>query len=420
MLRSIVLLGLLPILIVAQAPPKLPTVRYVAGATATFATHTQLTGYNFAWGPSDGEFGAIPAGGGRYMFYGAGGSAFACNRTRGPIIEGAFAFTGTLDRVSGGDGCKKLFGPSPGPAAWTFARDYAGGGQVVRFSGGGKSGWLMVLHGEYWWQNPNTPDHKCSGAACFYSSLGLAMSTDGGQSFKVVGEIVQPSPPRSYFTGGGNSMPIGYGSLIVADADGKHLDNPPADPSRAYFYTFYTDFTPGLPGVCATAACLAVARAPYGELVEAVLSNDPHRVAKAFHKYDGASPDPWMQPATSDTLDNSVGAGKFAPLWTQDTGGQPTVLYDHAFDVYLAAYVFGGGALGIRIRASRDLIHWSGPIGAPIQEPGRTLYYPTLLGETGEPTIGGPAPRLYFTSFATFPDYGSSVFETIQLTLSSP
>jgi hypothetical protein len=418
MSRCIVLLGLMPMLIVAQAPANVPTIRYVAGATATFATHDQLAGYNFAWGPSDGQFGAIPAGGGRYTFYGAAGSAFGCNRTRGPMI-GAFAFAGTLDRVSAGDGCKRLFGPSPGPTGWTFAQNYAGGGPVVRFSGGGKSGWLMVFHGESWWQNPDTPDHKCSGVACFYSSLGLAVSTDGGQSFKVVGEIVQPSQPRSSFTGGGKNMGIGYGSLIVADASGRHLDNPPADPSSAFFYAFYTDFTPGLPGVCATVTCLAVARAAYGELVAAALSSDPHRVAKAFHKYDGASPNSWTQPATSDTLDNSVGAGGFAPLWTQDAGGSPTVMYDRAFDVYLVAYVFGAGAKGIRIRASRDLIHWSQPIGAPIEEPGRTLAYPTLLGEMGEPTIGGPAPRLYFSSFVTFPNWGSSVFETIQLTLSS-
>jgi hypothetical protein len=75
---------------------------------------------------------------------------------------------------------------------------------------------------------------------------------------------------------------------------------------------------------------------------------------------------------------------------------------------------------GIEVRASNDLLHWSEPIAAPYTEKGRTLYYPTLIGETGDPTIGGPAPRIYFSSFPTgsFPDYTTSVFESLQLLLS--
>jgi hypothetical protein len=92
------------------------------------------------------------------------------------------------------------------------------------------------------------------------------------------------------------------------------------------------------------------------------------------------------------------------------------VIYDSTFDVYLAVYQ---SRAGIKMRASSNLIHWSGPIGAPIQEPGRTLYYPTLIGETGDPTIAGPAPRIYFSSFPTgsFPNYKTSTFESVQLTL---
>ncbi|HXY54389.1 MAG TPA: hypothetical protein VEM40_06940 [Nitrospirota bacterium] len=42
-------------------------------------------------------------------------------------------------------------------------------------------------------------------------------------------------------------------------------------------------------------------------------------------------------------------------------GVQPEVLYDSAFDVYLAVNQSSGA---IEVRASYDLIHWSGPIGA--------------------------------------------------------
>src|ERR1700680_641518 len=38
---------------------------------------------------------------------------------------GAFSFTGTLDQVTGNNGCKRLFGPGDGPAGWVFDRNYA-------------------------------------------------------------------------------------------------------------------------------------------------------------------------------------------------------------------------------------------------------------------------------------------------------
>jgi uncharacterized protein (TIGR03437 family) len=405
----------------ARAQKPVPAISGVFGSPVTFATHAELHGYGFSFGPSDGQFGAIPAGGNSYTFYGAAGSTAACAGTKN--AKGAFSFIGTLDHVTGSNGCTRLFGPGDAPAGWVFDTNYAGGGQVVRFASGGKSGWLMVFHGEYWWQNPATTTHKCdvvggsgSQVECFYASLGLAVSTDNGKMFKVAGQILQPSQPLSVFTGGGTNMNVGYGSLVVADANGKHLDNPPADASSAYFYLFYLDLLPRSPGVCNTAVCMGVARAPYADVVAAALSGDPHQVARVFHKYDGASPNPWTQPATSDTPNLSGTAGKYTPLWTDEPGGAE-VIYDSAFDVYLAVYQSGGG---IKVRASSDLIHWSGAIGAPYSEPGRTLYYPTLMGETGDPTIGGAAPRVYFSSFPTglFPDYTTAVFESVTLTLS--
>jgi hypothetical protein len=156
--------------------------------------------------------------------------------------------------VTGSNGCRKLFGPRDGPAGWVFNRNYAGGGQVVRFALGGKRGWLMSFHGEIWWKNQASPDRMCevvggsgSKVNCFYSSLGLALSTDDGSTFKVAGQILQPSEPMSVFAGSGRNMFVGDGSLIVADADGKHLDNPPSDPSSAYFYLFYNDLSSGHP-----------------------------------------------------------------------------------------------------------------------------------------------------------------------------
>jgi hypothetical protein len=405
---------------VVQAAATTPTIGYVLGSPITFATRTALDSYGFLWGPSDGQFGAIPAGGGSYTFYGTAASNSNCTGTSPNATGRAFTFTGTLDHVTGSNGCKRLFGPGDGPPSWVFDRDYAGGGQVVPFEGGGKKGWLMSFHGEFHWKNmANPPSYLCDKQICFYSSLGLAVSTDNGKSFKVVGQVLQPSEPLSFFTGGGTYMAVGYGSLVVADAGGKHIDNPPSDPTGAYFYLFFTDFLPGSPGACAASVCMGVARAPYADVVAAVLSGDPHKVATVFHKYDGASPSPWSQPATSDTADLSGTAGKFAPLWTDEPGSQVSVIYDRSFDLYLAAYVPSAGVF--KVRASSDLIHWTGPIGAPYQESGHTLYSPTLLGETGDPTIAGPAPRIYFTNFptGTFPNWRTSIFESVELKLSA-
>jgi hypothetical protein len=396
-----------------------PPVHGTASFPATFATHEQLASYGFSFGPSDGQFGAIPRAGGTYTFYAAAGSAAACSRLPGTRVTGTFAFTGTLERVTGGDGCRRLFGPGDGPRGWVFDRNYAGGGQVVRFAGNGKRGWLMRFHAEYWWKNPALPDGKCevtggsgSRVDCFYSTLGFAVSLDDGASFKVVGQILEPSRPKLEFLSGGKNMAVGYGSLIVADANGKHLENPPADPSGAFFYLFYLDSAPGAQGFCRFAVCMGVARAPYADVVTAALSGDPHKVATVFRKYDGA----WTQPATSDTPDLSGTAGSFVPLWT-DAPGAAEVIYDRAINAYLAVY---STLVRVDVRVSSDLIHWSPPIGAAVTEPGQSLYYPTLIGETGDPTVGGAAPRIYFSRFpiGRFPDYRTAILETVQLALS--
>jgi hypothetical protein len=395
-----------------------PPLQAQFGSPATIATHSDWIGYGFNFGP-DGQFGAIPNGNGNYTYYGSFGANASCAGS--PSAKGAFTFTGTLDKVTGSNGCKHLFGPGDGPSGWLFDRDYAGGGVVAPFTVGGTSGWLMPFHGEYWWTTTATADGKCGGVSCFYSALGLAISTDNGKTFKVVGQIEQPSQPVSVFMGGTMNMASAFGSLVVADADGHHLDNPPPDASSAYFYLFYEDLLPSAPGVCARTFCMGVARAPYLDLVDAALSGDPHRVATVFHKYDGASPDPWTQSATSDTPDQSGTAGAYAPLWTDEGALQPEVIYDGAFNVYLAVYEFGGGfGARVELRTSSDLVHWSKPISVPYTEQGRVLYQPTLIGENGDPTIAGATPRLYLTSFAnsSFPNWSNSVFESIPVTLS--
>jgi hypothetical protein len=409
----------------SDGSPCLPDIQVLVGAPQTFATHAELASYGFRWGPSDGNFGGIPMGSGKYTFFGTGGAS-SCRR--GSSCEGAFTFSGTLDHVRGGKTTQALFGPGAGPAGWMFDRDYAGGGHVVRFDDReGHAGWFMSFHGEYHWKNPaNPPGYQCfvgstkSRVACFYSSIGLAASLDPANTFTVAGQIMQPTQPLSTFVGSASNMTVGYGSLLIADKHGRHINNPPLVPSEAYFYLVFSDQlaanATGV-GACAGVNCMGIARARYDEVIRAALSGDPHWVARVFHKYDGAFPDAWTQSATSDTADLSGTAGSFAPLWSDGGAYQGSVIYDRDLDVYLAAYQFGR----IYVRASKDLIHWTGIIGiipSPTM-PAASYYYPTLIGETGDPTVAGLAPRVYFSSFPVnaFPDWTRARFEYVQLTL---
>jgi hypothetical protein len=385
-----------------------PALNYVAGPPTVFATRAELDRYGFAGGPSDGGFGAIPAGNGTYTFFGHAGSSGACAGS--PRNRGIFAFVGTLDHVTGSNGCRMVVGRGDAPSGWIFDANYVGGGQVIRFAAAGKTGWFMLVRGEVQWKNPSAPNNLCRSVPCYYASIGLAVSTDNGRTFRVAGEILQAAQAVSDFKDGGMNHEIGYGTLVVADAGGKHIDNPPPDPAAAYLYLFFMDTVPGLPGYF-----MGVARARYADVTAAVLSGDPHALAKVFRKYDATASDPWSQKGTSDTPDLSVPAGKNSPLWTDAQGGYQ-VVYDRAFDTYLTVHSKGDG---IELRASNDLLHWSGPIGALIGEPGRKLWFPNLLGETGDPIIAGAEPRLYFSSFPkdAYPNWKGSVFESMKLSL---
>jgi len=112
----------------ATAPAPAPGVRGVFGSPIAFANHDELASFGFNAGPSDGQFGAIPTGGGNYVFYGFAASSATCAGTT--KVAGAYAFTGTLDHVTGSNGCTRVFGRGDGPQGWIFDKDYAGGGHI--------------------------------------------------------------------------------------------------------------------------------------------------------------------------------------------------------------------------------------------------------------------------------------------------
>ncbi len=408
-----------------ESPAARNDLTYTLGAPTVFMAQQELWHYGFIAGPSDGPFGAIPLGQGRYRFLGAAWGGGQCPPDARK--EGVFGFTGTLDRVTGGEGCKVLFSGGDGPPGWVFNANYSGGGQVIPLDNHGKRAWLMTFRGEYHWKNPARADGLCGGGAnpafaagvpCYYSTLGLAVSTDGGNTFRVAGESVQLADPLTASKGADTSRNIGYGSLVVADANGRHMADPAQDPRNAYVYLFFVSSGKDLPAACAVAQCGGVARARYDDLVSAVLSENPYAVAKLFRKYNASSPEPWSQPGTGVSPDLSIGGGTFSPLYQGP--GIGIVLYDRAFDVYLGASIsFATGHPAIVIRTSADLIHWSEPIGPAIDDGKRAVSYFTMLGETEDPAIAGLEPRIYFMSTEEGKvGFQNAVFKVIALKLS--
>ncbi len=130
-----------------------------------FMDQQQLRSYGFAAGPSDGPFGAIQNGEGHYRFLGPawGGNKCPPEARR----EGVFAFSGTLSRVTAGQGCRILFSGGDGPAGWIFNANYSGGGQIIPIAAKGNHGWLMSFRGEYHWKNPAIPDGLFGGVGVF-------------------------------------------------------------------------------------------------------------------------------------------------------------------------------------------------------------------------------------------------------------
>ncbi len=408
-----------------EPPAERRDITYSLSTPTVFMAQQDLWHYGFVAGPSDGPFGAIPLGQGRYRFLGAAWGGDKCPPDARQ--QGVFGFTGTLDQVTGGEGCRILIRRGEGPSGWLFNANYSGGGQVIPLDNHGKRAWLMTFRGEYHWKNPATANGLCGGGnnpafaggvPCYYSTLGLAVSTDEGNTFRVAGESVQLTDPLSASKGTDTSRNIGYGSLVIADANGRHVGNSPEDTKNAYVYLFFVSSGKDLPGACTVAQCAGVARARYEDLVSAVFSANPFAVAKLFRKYNASLPYPWSQPGTGVSPDLSIGGGTFSPLYQGP--GIGIVLYDRAFDIYLGASVsFATGHPAIIIRTSTDLIHWSEPIGPPIDDGKRAVSYFTMLGETEDPSIAGPEPRIYFMSTAEGKvGFQNAVFKVVKVKLS--
>jgi hypothetical protein len=430
------------------------TYDYDFGTYEPFVTHVQFAAAGLCYGLSDGLFGSYDAGG-AYTFFGSGrrGTDATCNGIppSPTTVQGAFGMTGTFPTGSTrgtftglANGGSPYFTYGAGLAyGWSFDRDYAGGGQVVPFSTPTVSkGLLMPYHGEYHWPGSTA----CADAPpCFYGAVGLAVSLDGAASFTSVGQILQPREALSTAIAADETVGVMFGSPVLADVNGKGVPGAStycADSTSSpdlYLYVFYQD-SDGVTKCGANNACTTVARAPFCSVVATataaagttpVSANDALDVSVLFKKYDPSSSlGEFGEPGTGGMPDLSVPGGNFAPLFTDWTGYDASVIYDSFTGGFVMVHI--GAVPGaspatinteeLKIRTAANLVGWSDVVTTYSRGPGTTALYPTITGETGNPLTGGAAPQVFFVTFSkvdaasyAFPSWDNSEIDSIPL-----
>lgn len=314
----------------------------------------------FAW--SDTQLGVVRTrDGSGYLFFGSdGGCHLNCSGTnsRGGSIT---VSTGTLVHPLG----EPLGDPNPRVHEFLIPNssnlpdymNYVGGGPVYRVPEGepGAGSLLIVYHAE----RP---------ANVFWSWLGLAKSTDEGQTWQDLGLIISGTHP--YNPQG--QLDIGDGDLVVAPDPATH---------QKYFYIYFgTDTT-----------YLSVARAPYDELLSAVVMADSAAMPAAgrFHKYYKGE---W----NSSGLDGP--ATELFPAVTGQTDGDPQVKWSAYRKAFIA--IEDNGQY-IAYGESVDGLSWP-PMQVILgKNPQTAVYgYATPVGLGDDPAILGSTFYTYYTAWS--------------------
>ena len=390
---------------------------------------TQL---GFQFGPVDGVMGGVKTGPNQYRFFGSGESlnTSACPGT--PGVQGVYAFTANLSASppSFTTNCVALLTPS-GPLVETgidgaFDRNYVGGGPTMRVTGpNGEPGILLVYHAEVQWYDDG-PCATKGNPLCFYGTLGMAFSSDGGATFQKLGLIVQSHISRATFHTppylGGN-VPIGNGPFVLGDASGNAVDPRTADPSQTYIYVFYVDNQEDLGAAdpCAPAsACLAIARAPLSQVIAAAFGGAS--VTGLFQKYFAGG---FTQPAAPADPNGTLptnNAGTYTPILKG--AFSPSAIYDSVSRQVILATVAGGR---IQLRVSSNLLDWSQPPVATVSGSGtlgsetfNEVRYPSLIGDLEDADVAGGEPWLFYSQEPSGGAWATTEFVVARLQVSSP
>jgi hypothetical protein len=228
---------------------------------------------------------------------------------------------------------------------------YSAGGPIYRdFTTGNL---LMFYHAEKW---PNGTEYKR-----FYSLLGMAKSTDGGNTWNDLGEIVTPE-----IRFGENYLPVEVeGAPFIVKGD--------------YFYVYFSDYL-----ASGRHNNLAVARAKVQDVVKA--ASESNGVVPWFKFYEGT----WSEPGLG---------GRSSAL---ENGNPEIRWFDVSLNEYLGKYLMAVSArnlnnnnINLYLVESTDGLVWDNrkPIAG---EPGES-FYTTIVSTGSESRISGQQFYIYYT-----------------------
>jgi hypothetical protein len=353
----------------------------------------------------DGTLGIVRSGAG-YIFFGAGNSGQEGTQrlTAGALDPSHDPLLAPSDVSASGVPLPAL---SPDPQG-DFDRNYAGGGPTYRITAAdGQVALLQVYHGENHYRGTGLP---------FYASLGMAISRDGGRTFRRIGEFIQPADTLAEAAATGSSQDVGSGPLVEADQFGRPVTSS-TNPSDSYYYTIFTDTDPKAARPYNITPSFAIARAKKSDVIEAAF-----RGAVADWKKFYLGDDPAPRPGVDYFTEPGVG-GRFTSILRRDRGGAiafPSVAYDYYLGRFVLAYGYGKRQILLRV-STGDLLHW-GPAQV-VASPGgdaADAIYPTLVGEGSDPARLGQRFWLYSVEGSHFPDWRQQALVAREITFSAP
>ena len=352
-----------PLHITVPATPWPPSERFVVASSAgtLLADHDTLVAKGLDTFP-DGLVSVVPTDTpGVYDFYanqgdgsdGMGGSlGTGYGRTRGTLAD---PFAVVMDTR----------GPIVNPIVPV---DYMGGGAVWRDPATGAL--VMLYHREIYTRMDGVP------TGAFWSSIGAAVSTDGGATFVDAGEVLTPDIELLSPNRGPSGNGPGDFSTFVRDG---------------WLYAYYND------NLEDGSMVLAVARTSVAELSAAVAGGP----APVFWKYhDGA----FSEPGIGGTPSNLTPG--HAPF-------NPSVAYSSSHDelvMVATIYTSQTGSM-LAVLTSKDGVHWSEP-EALYPALASFRIYNTLLGDSVSPegnrVITGSTLKVLAVNFNSSSDFWSA------------
>lgn len=344
-----------------SGPAQAGSIKLSLGSSQVVSTYQERKRFGFQFGYADGVMGGVTDDD-NYLYFGSAKSAFAsCNLAgSSPLTQGVYKLVpdgGNPLRIAKVK-CRALLRPSgrnpgshPQGLIGPYDRDYLGGGPVMRISDGQHCGILIVYHAEFQYGKP-----RPGKANLFFGTLGMAISTDNGKTFRKLGQIIQPHPSRPQWINEfpGTPLSVGDGPFILGDEGAHPIDPRNPDSESSYIYVFYIDYQAEenkKNDPCNGRQCLAVARARLSEVMKAAFHNDTAAIPQLFKKYYNAE---FKEPAATGEPNNSQPSGLYTPILAQNFS--PSIIYDPI--TRRAILATQSGPDGIEFRASDNLTQW--------------------------------------------------------------